>query len=80
MVGALQSDADRCTKYDASYGTGHFSGCLVNTTMEFGPYKLDNMAMAAAVDLGQDLAAHGASFRYVYYHRDWTRVDYKLTA
>jgi len=63
MVGALASNPEQCTPYQTSYKTGGFKGCLVNTTMEFGPYKMQNMAMAAATDVGDELTAHGKSFR-----------------
>ena len=63
MVGALVSDTKKGTKYSASYGTGDFDAFLVNTTMEFGPFKLSDVTMAAAVTVEEDLVAHGKAFR-----------------
>lgn len=65
MVNALVSDSACTRPYDTSYGfgTGGFSGCIVNTTVEFGPYKMGNVAIAAADKMEKDLAAHGSSFR-----------------
>lgn len=63
MVAALEADPSTCTKYETSYGTGHFSGCLVNTTVSFGGFKLENMSMAAAREVGDIFLTHGTEFR-----------------
>lgn len=64
MIGGLTSDPAKCTAYGTDYGTGGFSGCLVNTTVELGPYRIDNIAMASATEMKTpQLASRGESFR-----------------
>jgi hypothetical protein len=63
MGAALPVDAAKCTKYETAYGAGSLEGCLVNSTVSFGPYTLDGIAMAAATTVGPELLKHGKHFR-----------------
>ena len=64
MTTALPVDTAKCTKYETSYGAGSLEGCLVNSTVSFGPYTLDGIAMAGATTVGPELLKHGKHFRW----------------
>ena len=63
MTTALPVDPSECTKYETEYGAGKLSGCLVNSSLSFGPFEIDGIAMAAATEIGDKLMVHGKSFR-----------------
>lgn len=63
MTTALAVNSSECSAYSTSYGTGEFEGCLVQTSISFGPFKIENATVAAAETVGDALLDYGGSFR-----------------
>lgn len=65
MILSAPASSGQCNQYEASYGTGHIAGCVVQTSFELGPYKLPEVKIVGASEVAPDLLAHGQTFRYV---------------